>query len=116
MVGEHCRAESACGGRSKLAPVTMWGGDGLGGTMGRQRASRSRNHVQALNHAERAQSKVVAEDREEPVEEGCGPADFGHDKHNYLEDDEQAIQNSPEGTRGLVRNGTPTTVWTWISG
>ena len=72
--------------------------------MGRQRASRSRNHVQALNHAERAQSKVVAEDREEPVEEGCGPADFGQDEDNDLEDDEQPVQDGPECSSGLVRN------------
>ena len=70
--------------------------------MGRQRASRSRNHVQALNHAERAQSKVVAEDREEPVEEGCGPADFGQDEDNDLEDDEEAVHDSPEDACGLV--------------
>ena len=73
--------------------------------MGRQRASRSRNHVQALNHAERAQSKVVAEDREEPVEEGCGPADFGQEEDNDLEDDEQPVQDGPECSSGLARTG-----------
>ena len=72
--------------------------------MGRQRASRNRNHVQALNHAERAQAKVVAEDREEPVEKGCGPADFGQDEDNDLEDDEQPVEDSPECSSGLVRN------------
>ena len=75
--------------------------------MGRQRASRNRNHVQALNHAERAQSKVVAEGREEPVEEGGGPADLGEDEHEHLEDDEQAVDDRPEDAGGLVWDGAP---------
>ena len=73
--------------------------------MGRQRASRSRNHVQALNHAERTQSKVVAEDREEPVEEGCGPADFGQDEDNDLEDDE--LDEELESGEEACSSGSP---------
>jgi hypothetical protein len=33
--------------------------------------------VQALNDTERAQAKVFAEDREEALEEGRGPAHLG---------------------------------------
>ena len=48
-------------------------------------------YSQALDHAERAQAEVVAEDGEEAVEEGCGPADFGHDQDDDLEDDEEPV-------------------------
>ena len=72
-------------------------------------------HSQALDHAERAQSEIVAEDGEEAVEEGCGPADFRHDQDDDLEDDEEAVKHSPESSSGLVRDSAASDSETRIS-
>lgn len=58
--------------------------------------------VQALDDTERAETEVVPEDGEEAAEERGGPADLGHEEDNDLEDDQQPVQDGPEGTRGLV--------------
>ncbi len=58
--------------------------------------------VQALDDAERAEAELVPEDGEEAGEEGGGPADLGHDEDDDLEDDQETVEDGPEGTRGLV--------------
>lgn len=58
--------------------------------------------IQALDHAESTEAKLVAEYGEVAVEELGGPADFGEDKHDDLEDDEQTVEHRPERARGLI--------------
>ena len=61
--------------------------------------------VQALNDTERTQTEVVAENREEAVEESSGPANLGHDEDDNLENDEEPVEYGPECASGLVGHG-----------
>lgn len=69
--------------------------------------SRSR-YLQALNDAQSAEAKVPSKNREEPVKERRWPADLGHDENNDLSDDQQSVEDRPEGTGRLVRHGGST--------
>lgn len=60
---------------------------------------------QALNDTEGAETKIVAEDGEETVEEGSRPPNFRHDEDDDLENDEQPVEDGPERSRGLVGHG-----------
>lgn len=61
--------------------------------------------LQALDDAERAEAKVLAEYGEESIEELGRPADLGEDEDDDLEYDKQAVEDSPESTGGLVGHG-----------
>ena len=56
----------------------------------------------ALEDSERAEAEVGAQDGEVLGEEGGGPADLGEDEDDDLEDDEEAVHDSPEDACGLV--------------
>lgn len=60
---------------------------------------------EALDDTERAEAEGTAEHGEEDVEELLGPPDLGHDAHDALEDDQEAVQNGPKRARRLVRYG-----------
>ena len=61
---------------------------------------------EALEDTESADAEVGSEDGEVLVEELVGPANFREHEEDYLEDDEQAVENGPEYTCGLVGYGT----------
>ena len=56
----------------------------------------------ALEDSERAEAEVGAQDGEVLGEEGGGPADLGEDEDDDLEDDEEAVDDSPENTSRLI--------------
>ena len=58
-----------------------------------------------MDHAECAKTEIVAENREEAVEEGSRPPNFRHDEDDGLEDDEEPVEHGPERTRRLVGDG-----------
>jgi len=60
---------------------------------------------EALEDTEGSQAKVGAQHREETIEEGDRPANFGSDEGDDLEDDEETVHDSPEHACGLVRYG-----------
>lgn len=61
----------------------------LGDLCARERiVTTMRIYPQALDDAKSPEPKAVAQNGEEAVEEGSGPANFGHDEDNDLEDDE----------------------------
>lgn len=70
--------------------------------------------IQALDDTERAETELVPEDGEEAGEEGGRPADLGHNEDNDLEDDQEPVENGPEGTRGLVGDRA-SAVRGWVS-
>lgn len=72
-------------------------------------------HSQALDDSQSTEPEVVSKDREVAAEERGGPLDFGEDKDNDLEDDEQSVEHSPECTGGLVRNGAITVAKSEVS-
>jgi len=63
---------------------------------------------EALEDPERPQAELAPEDGEVAVEEGGDPAHgaFGEDEHDDLEDDEEAVDDGPEDTGGLIWHGT----------
>jgi len=81
--------------------------------------------LQALHDSEGANAKVFSKDRKEAVKECCRPTytrrskpptssfnievahtNFRQDKYDGLEYDEDPVQDRPEGSARLVRNGT----------
>jgi hypothetical protein len=84
-------------------------------------------HVQALEDAQSSETKASAEDGEESVEEDRRPAEFGNytdnerrieqkkyrvrtEQDDDLEDDEQAGDDGPEDTGGLIGDGAPSAI------
>ena len=57
---------------------------------------------EALEDAEWPEPEVAAEHGEVVVEEGVGPADLREDEGDNLEHDEDAVDDCPEDTSGLV--------------
>jgi hypothetical protein len=62
-------------------------------------------HVQNLGDAERAEAKVVPEDREVRLEERRRPTELGEEEDDDLEDDEEAVEDRPERAGRLVGHG-----------
>ena len=79
------------------------GGDKKG--EGECRRKGGKEHAQALDDTEGAEAEVVAQDREEAVEEGHGPAELGEEEDDDLEEDEEPVEHRPEDARSLVGHG-----------
>jgi hypothetical protein len=63
---------------------------------------------QTLNDTEGADAKIVSKDREKPIEENRGPADFGEEEDEDLSNDQKSIEDGPEDAGRLVGNGRVT--------
>ena len=61
---------------------------------------------QTLKNSKWTETKSCAENGEEPVEGGHGPATFGEDEDDDLSDDEELVNNSPKDPSCLVWNCT----------
>ena len=59
---------------------------------------------QTLENSKGTETKACAENWEESVEGGHGPATFGEDEDDDLGDDEQLINDGPKDASYLVRN------------
>jgi hypothetical protein len=63
-----------------------------------------------LEDTQGSDTEFGAEDGEEADEELLGEADFGEDEGDELEDDEEAIYDSPEDTSRLVGDGASSAI------
>lgn len=59
----------------------------------------------SLEDTEGAESKPRTKHREKAIKEGGWPANFRKEKHDNLEDDKQAVDDSPENAANLVGYG-----------
>lgn len=67
---------------------------------------------ESLEDPEGAEAKLRTEDREKAVEEGHWPRDLRENEKDELEDDEEAVEDGPEDSCGLIGNGTASYVAT----
>ena len=67
--------------------------------------------LQALEDPEGAETKVGAEDGEEPLEEGDGELELREEEDNDLADDKETIDNSPEDASGLIWDSASSASW-----
>lgn len=62
--------------------------------------------AQSLKDPKWSQTKIRSQHREESIEERHRPRYFGKKKEDDLEDDEEAVDDGPEHTGGLIWHGT----------
>lgn len=66
---------------------------------------RKENNSQSLENTKSTKSKARTKHREKAVKERGWPANFGKEKNDNLEDNKQAVDDSPKNAANLVGYG-----------